>query len=61
MRDRIWVNAKILTMDPLRPHVDAVLTSGERIVFTGSIEEVRSLARPGAQEIDLGGAFMIPA
>ena len=60
MRDRIWVNAKILTMDPLRPHVDAVLTAGERIVFTGSIEEVRSLARPGAQEIDLGGAFMIP-
>lgn len=60
MRDRIWLNADILTMDPASPRVEAVLTAGERIVFAGSAADARFFARPGAEEIDLGGAFMIP-
>ncbi len=60
MRDRIWTNAEILTMDPGAPRVEAVLTSGDRIVFAGSAADARFFARPGAEEIDLGGAFMIP-
>jgi predicted amidohydrolase YtcJ len=47
-------------MNPDQPVVEAVVTAGERIVFTGSIDDARSFARSGAEEIDLGGAFMIP-
>ena len=60
MRDRIWLNATILTMNPGQPLVEAVVTAGERIAFAGSIDDARAFARAGAEEIDLGGAFMIP-
>ena len=60
MQDRIWLNATILTMNPEQPAVDAVVSSGDRIVYAGTVEGARSFARSGAEEIDLGGAFMIP-
>jgi predicted amidohydrolase YtcJ len=47
-------------MNPSVPRVDAVVTSGDWIVFAGSIEDARSIARPNAEEVDLAGAFMIP-
>jgi len=60
MRDRIWTNARVLTMDPAAPVAEAVLTAGEWIIYAGTLDEARRLARPGAEEIDLGGAFMTP-
>ncbi len=60
VRQRIWRNATIHTMDHAQPRAEAVLTVGERIAAAGGLDEVRAAAGPGAKEIDLGGATMLP-
>jgi predicted amidohydrolase YtcJ len=56
----IIVNAKIHTMDPGRPHADAVAISGNRIAALGSSEEIRALAGSDTRVIDAGGRLVLP-
>jgi predicted amidohydrolase YtcJ len=47
-------------MDPANPVVEAVYTVGDRIMYAGTRNEAKAMARAAVEEIDLGGAFMIP-
>jgi predicted amidohydrolase YtcJ len=54
------LNARILTMDPERPHAEAVYLSGGRIAGVGANAEMQALAAPEAQIIDADGATLVP-
>src|SRR5690349_8378574 len=54
------INAKVFTMDPVRPRAEAFVTSGSRLVAVGSAAEVRSLAPRGAQTFDAKGMTIVP-
>jgi predicted amidohydrolase YtcJ len=56
----IIVNANIHTMDPGRPHADAVAISGNRIAALGSSDEIRALAGSDTRVIDAGGRLVLP-
>jgi predicted amidohydrolase YtcJ len=60
MRERLWFNANVRTMDPTRTRATAVVTVGDRIAHIGDAASARAWAHPGAEEIDLGGATMLP-
>ena len=51
---------KILTLDPARPRVDALVVSDGRISYTGHADEARRNAGPGAEVIDLGERVALP-
>jgi predicted amidohydrolase YtcJ len=53
-------NARVSTMDPTKPEVEALAIRNDRIVATGSEREVRELAGDIDQEIDLAGRRVIP-
>ena len=54
------VNGKLHTQDPAYPHATAVAISGGRIWAVGGDEDVRALAGPDAQLIDLEGRRVLP-
>ncbi len=56
----LLTNGKIWTGDPARPEVEAVAINGNRIVATGSSEEISSWKRPGIPAIDLQGRRVLP-
>lgn len=62
----LWYNADFITMDPERPRAEAMVTSGERIEHTGSLEEAREVAKEkacktgGYETVDLGGKTVVP-
>ncbi|HET8629257.1 MAG TPA: amidohydrolase family protein, partial [Thermomicrobiales bacterium] len=60
MAERVLVNGNALTMDPARPHAEAVVVSDDRIAFVGSTTEARTVAGVGARETDLGGQTVVP-
>jgi predicted amidohydrolase YtcJ len=54
-------NARVITMDPRRPHAEALAVEGERIVAVGSDGEIRGQARsPDAEVIDCRGRALLP-
>jgi predicted amidohydrolase YtcJ len=53
------VNAKVWTMDPLRPRAQAVLVRGGRIVLVGDNDTVRARAQ-GARRFDAHGRSVVP-
>jgi hypothetical protein len=54
-------NARVITMDPARPHAEAVAVEGERILAVGSNAEIRRQARsPQAEVIDCRGQAVLP-
>jgi predicted amidohydrolase YtcJ len=53
-------NARLLTVDPVRPRAEAVLVEGERIAWVGSSREALSRASPSARRVDLAGRCLIP-
>lgn len=59
-RQRLYHNGRIYTMDAHMRIVEAVLTSGDRVVAVGSLEELRALAVGGVELVDLEGAVMTP-
>jgi predicted amidohydrolase YtcJ len=59
MADMLLVNGKVRTCDPEGPSAAAVAIRDGRIVAVGDIATARS-ALPGAAEVDLGGATVIP-
>lgn len=60
MTDLFLANGKFHTQDPAYPHATAVAMRDGRIWAVGDDEEIRALARPGAQVIDLEGRLVLP-
>ena len=58
--ERVFYNGTIYTMDEGLPLARAIVTEGDRIIFTGGIEEALSMAGEGAERIDLGGLCVVP-
>src|SRR5688500_10669536 len=52
-------NAHILTLDQRRPTVSALAIEGDRILATGTRDEVAAVV-PDAQILDLGGKTVVP-
>jgi hypothetical protein len=57
--DRIFANARIVTMAPGAPSADAFAVRDGRFCAVGTLDEVRAAA-PDARETDLAGANVIP-
>lgn len=58
--DRILVNAKVFTGNPLQPYAAAIAVRDGRILAVGSQNEVTAAAQPTAEVIDLGGHALMP-
>jgi hypothetical protein len=58
--DRVLVNAKVFTANPLQPYAAAVAVRDGRILAVGSEADVRAAAVPGADVVDLGGHTLVP-
>ncbi|MEX5234831.1 amidohydrolase [Kocuria arenosa] len=58
--DVIVTNAVVRTMDPEQPRATAFAAADGRIVLVGSDDEVRAIADPGTEIVDLAGAAVIP-
>ncbi|MFO1394512.1 MAG: amidohydrolase [Steroidobacteraceae bacterium] len=58
--DRVYVNAKVWTGDAAHPAAEAFAVQGDRLVAVGSTADVRSIAGPATQVVDLGGRRVVP-
>ena len=58
--DRIFFNGQIVTVDPQYPKVSAVAVKNGIVMAVGSDEEVKAMAGPATEMVDLKGAFMCP-
>ncbi|MCV0397283.1 MAG: amidohydrolase [Rhizobiaceae bacterium] len=58
--DTLFLNGRIYTVDGERRWVEAVAAGDGRIVGLGSEADVRELAEPGAEIVDLGGRMAMP-
>ncbi len=58
--ETILTNARVLTMDPDRPRAEAVAIAEGRILAVGTRAEIKALAGQGCEEIDAGGATVLP-
>jgi predicted amidohydrolase YtcJ len=58
--DKIIVNAVVLTMDATGRTAQAVAVRGEEIVSAGTTSEIRKLAGPSTQVVDLGRKTLLP-
>lgn len=58
--DLILVNARIVTMDPLTPEVEALAVAGRRVAALGTTAEIRALAGPATRVMDAGGRLVLP-
>lgn len=58
--DLILVNGRFTTLDQTNPNPQAVAIAGGRFVGAGSEPDMRALAGPATQVIDLGGRRAIP-
>lgn len=53
-------NAVIYTVDPRQPRATAIAIANDRIVAVGSNADIDAVHLPGAQTIDMNGAFIVP-
>ncbi|HSI18541.1 MAG TPA: amidohydrolase [Sphingomonas sp.] len=58
--DIIIENARVITMDPRRPHADAVAIRGGEILAVGTRAEVSAIAAEATRRIDASGASVLP-
>jgi predicted amidohydrolase YtcJ len=58
--DLIVTNARIYTVDPSRPMVDAMVVRGGRVVFTGPSRLAQTYKGPSTRVVDLAGKTVIP-
>ena len=58
--DFILANGNVLTVDPVNTVAQAVAMAGDKILMTGTSQEMLALAAPGAQVIDLAGRTVTP-
>lgn len=58
--ETLFVNGRILTMDPSHPEVEAVAVAGGRVRATGATAELLPRRERDTTVIDLGGRFACP-
>jgi hypothetical protein len=58
--DSIYVNGKVVTVDAHDSIAQALAVKGDRILAVGTNEEIRWLAGPSTETIDLGGKTALP-
>ncbi|MFC7400590.1 amidohydrolase [Chelatococcus sp. GCM10030263] len=58
--DLILVNGRFTTLDQANPNPQAVAIAGGRFIGAGSEQEMRALAGPATQVVDLGGRRAVP-
>lgn len=58
--DLVIINAKVWTVDDMRPEAEAIAIAGDRIVGVGYTTEVQTLLRPGGKTIDAQGRRVLP-
>lgn len=56
----ILCNASIYTVNPAQPRATAIAIANDRIVAVGSDAEIDAVRLPGAQRVNLAGAFVMP-
>lgn len=59
-RETLYFNAKVITVDSSNPRAEAVIVSGERIVFVGSTHEATARVSARARKINLKGKTLVP-
>src|SRR4051794_25940561 len=58
--DTVYVNGKIITVNPENTVVEAIAIKDDKIQAVGRGEVLRATAGPSSRIIDLGGKTMIP-
>lgn len=58
--DKIFVNGRIYTLDSAGTKAEAMAVENGRITAVGTTADIRALAGPGTEEIDLAGQPVIP-
>jgi len=58
--DLIFTNANVITVDPAKPSADFVAVKEDKILFTGSKENLNIFTGPDTKFIDCGGAALTP-
>jgi predicted amidohydrolase YtcJ len=56
----VVTNAKIMTMDPRHPRVEALAARGEWIVALGTVAEIQKLVGPQTRVVDARGRLVVP-
>lgn len=57
---RVFANCLVHTLDPLNTKAEAIAVEGERIAAVGDLQDMRRLAGPDSEEIDLEGCAVVP-
>jgi predicted amidohydrolase YtcJ len=60
VKDSIYINGDIVTIDDGRPEAEAVVVRKGRIVFAGTNDEALKYRKSGSRVIDLEGKTMLP-
>lgn len=60
LADAIYYNGKIVTVDDDFSYAEAVAVAEDKFLAVGANEEIRRLAAPGANEVDLNGLTVVP-
>lgn len=55
-----YINGKIWTVDARQPEVSAVVTEGEKIIYTGTNEQAKALVAGCGTVVDLAGKRVLP-
>jgi predicted amidohydrolase YtcJ len=58
--DAVYINARVITVDPAKPYAEAFAVSNGRFSAVGDNAEIRRLATAGAKVIDLKGMTVTP-
>lgn len=60
MASLVFLNGDIHTVNPHQPRAEAVAVRGERILAVGSTAEIKKMAGPRTEVIDLAGDLVLP-
>ena len=58
--DDIWTGGSIMTMDPDKPHAEAIAIAGGQILAVGSADDIAELVGPETVVHQLEGEFVMP-
>ncbi len=58
--DTVFLDGRIVTFEPERPHAEALAARGGRILALGSTAEIEALAGPATRTVDLQGRTVVP-
>jgi hypothetical protein len=58
--DLVLLNGNVVTMDPRRPRAEAMAVHDGKFVAVGSTKEIRALAGPGSEVVELQGRTVLP-